>query len=145
MRLVNFNFNKLGIERLKESVSDPKISSKLDIISIEEAKSEFLKVREELVRVNFNYYIKYEPDFVNIQLKGSLIIAIEPKLAKEILKNWKDKENEKVEDFRLFVFNIILKKCSIKALELEEDFGLFPHLPLPSLGKNSLKKDNSKD
>ncbi len=145
MRLINFNFNKIAIERLKENISDPKINSKMDILSVESAKSDFLRVKEELIKLSFNYFIKYEPDFVNIQLRGSLILAIEPKLAKEVLKNWKDKQNEKLADFRLSVFNIILKKCTIKALELEEDFGIFPHLPLPSLNKNSLKQEDSKD
>ena len=44
------------------------------------------------------------------------------------------------EEFRILLFNIILRKANIKALELEEQMNLTLHIPLPTLKKQ--KKNN---
>jgi len=42
------------------------------------------------------------------------------------------------------LFNIILRKCHVKALELEEDLNLPLHVQMPSLQRNAFdKKENS--
>jgi len=46
-------------------------------------------------------------------------------------ENWKKKEGN--ENVRLLVYNTILTKCSIKALQMESDLNLPSHLPLPKL------------
>jgi len=59
-------------------------------------------------------------------------------MAKEVLKGWKDKET--TDDFRIFLFNIILRKSNIKALQLEDELALPPHIPLPSLNKENMRE-----
>jgi len=58
-------------------------------------------------------------------------MGLDPGKSKEVLKKWKDKEIP--EDFRLVLFNIILKKSSLRALQLEEEMNLPTHFPLPSI------------
>jgi hypothetical protein len=138
MRFIGFNFKKINIEKLKDSVKDLKFNTKIDISSIESLKSDLVKIKDEPIKIDFVYSILYEPDFAKIELAGSLILSVEPKLAREVLKGWKDKEID--EDFKIAIFNIILRKSNIKALELEEELNLPIHMPLPSLKKENIQK-----
>ncbi len=137
MRVVGFNFTKISVERLKDKVENIKFNTKIDISSIESLKSDFFKAREDLLKVNFIYSIIYEPDFAKLEFIGNLIIAVEPKIAKDALKGWKNKEMS--DDFRFFIFNIIFKKVNIKALYLEDELSLPSHIPLPSINKENVK------
>jgi len=133
MNIVGFNFTKMSIERSKLPTEKVKVNTKMSISSIESIKSSLLNTGEDLLGVEFTYSLDYEPEFAKIEFKGNLIISIEPKLAREVLKDWKDKKTS--EEFRIPILNVILKKANLKALELEDELGLPPHLPLPSFKK----------
>ena len=137
MRLIGFNFTKLGIEKLSDTVENLKFNSKIDIISIDSLKSDIIKVKDEALKVDFVYSVLYEPNFAKVELAGSMVLSVEPKIAREVLKGWKNKEI--TEEFRIFMFNIILRKSNIKALEMEEDLGLPSHIPMPSLSKENFQ------
>jgi hypothetical protein len=143
MKLINFNFTKLSSERLKDTAPEIKFNTKIDILSISSVKSDFLKIKEELVQIDFVYNILYEPGLAKIEIGGTMILSIEPKIAREVLRGWKEKETP--EEFRLFMFNIILRKSSLKALQIEEDLNLPPHLPFPSFSKGNLAKKEDKE
>lgn len=130
MRLMGFNFTKMDLEKKSDNLKDLKVTTGIDILEVKEADSDFLKSSDQLIVVKFEYLVKYETDVAVLKFGGALVVSVEPKQAKEILKQWKDKKIP--EDFRLSVFNIILKKSSLKALQFEEEFNLPPHIPLPS-------------
>ena len=133
MRIIGFNFNKINIEKFNDKVENLKINTKIDVSEIKNIKSDFFKTKEELIEVKFTYEINYDPDFAKIELAGIVLLAIEPKMTKDILKEWKDKKMS--EEFRILLFNIILKKSNLKALQLEDEMNLPIHIPLPSLQK----------
>lgn len=136
MRIIGFNFTKISTEKLKEASElkeQLKISTQIDVPELTEVKPHILKTKEELVGAKFTYRVNYDPGFAKVELEGRILIAIEPKIAKEILKQWKKKKMP--EDFRLFLFNVILKKSSLKALHLEEELNLPLHMPMPSFKK----------
>jgi len=137
MRLIGFNFQKVSIERFGDQTDNLKTNTKVDISSVDTLKSDIIKTREDLIKVDFVYSVFYEPEFAKIELKGNVIIAVEPRLARDILKDWKDSQAQ-IEEFRMFMFNIILRKSNIKSLELEDEMGLPPHIPLPSVNKENL-------
>lgn len=137
MRLIGFNFTKINAEKFKEGFGNVKFNTKIDISSIDSLKSDVIKTKDELIKVDFSYVISYEPDFAKLELAGNIILSVEPKIAREVLKGWKDKQTSN--EFRIFLFNIILRKSNIKALQLEEEIGLPNHIPLPSLNKENLK------
>jgi hypothetical protein len=141
MRLVGFNFTKISVEKFKDSVQDLKFNTKIDISSIEPLKSDLIKVKDEPLKIDFVYSVLYEPELAKIELAGTMVLSVESRIARDILKGWKDKEMS--DEFRIFMFNIILRKANIKALELEDELNLPPHIPLPSLNKESIqpKKD----
>lgn len=143
MRLIGFNFTKINAEKLSENSTGLKINTGIDISDIREVKSTFFKTKEEMIAVSFEYNITYEPSFAKLSFSGNVLLGIEPKKAKEIIKMWKE---EKVpEDFRLVVFNIILKKSSLRALQLGEEMNLPPHFPLPSLKFNKEEKSTKEN
>ncbi|MFW6282453.1 MAG: hypothetical protein ACOC1P_00165 [Minisyncoccales bacterium] len=136
MRLAGFNFTKINAEKKKSAVKEIKIDTKINIENIKEIKSEFANSKESLLAVEFNYSIEYK-NLANLEFGGNLIIILDSKKSKDILKDF---ENKKISnDFKVSIFNIILKKSSIKALELEEDLNLPAHFRLPTL-KPSKKK-----
>jgi hypothetical protein len=143
MKLINFNFTKLSGERLKDSTPEIRFNTKIDILSISPLKSDFLKIKEDLIKVDFIYNVLYEPELAKIELAGTMILSVEPRIAREVLKGWKEKETP--EEFRLFMFNAILRKSSLKALQLEEELTLPPHLPFPSFSKGTTAKKEDKD
>ncbi len=138
MNIVGFNFTKISIEKLKDKVENPRIKTDIKILEIKQSKSGLLKTKEEIIEAEFSYGVEYEPGYVNVGFTGRVFLSVEPKIAKEVLKQWKNKEMP--EDFRFLLFNIILRKSTVKALDLEDELNLQLHLPLPSLKK--AKDDN---
>jgi hypothetical protein len=106
-------------------------------------KKEEIKLMEgkDVIRFDFEYGITYEPDLAVIEMKGHLLYMVDPKQTKEILKVW-EKSKQVADDIKLNIYNTIFHKCNIKALELEEDFSLPPHLQLPYI-KGEEKKATS--
>jgi hypothetical protein len=128
----------MDLEKKSNSIKDLKITTGIDILDIKEVKSNLFKSSDELVIVQFEYTINYEKDVASLKFKGNLVLSVEPNQAKEILKQWKDKKIP--EEVRLSMFNIILRKSSLKALQFEEDFNLPPHIPIPSFRPQEKKK-----
>ena len=131
MRLLGFNFTKLNAERISNNLKGVKINTNIDISDIKEAKADFLGEQEKIIGIQFINTISYDPDYAKIELKGSIILSVEESVFKEVLKNWEKKNIP--EDFRLAIFNLILKKSSLKALELEDELNIPLHMPMPSL------------
>lgn len=140
MRLIGFNFTKINAEKFSENPQGIKINTGIDISDIREVKSTFFKTKEEMIAVSFEYSISYEPKFAKLSFSGNVLFGVDSKKAKEVFKMWKE---EKVpEDFRLGVFNVILKKSSLRALQLGEEMNLPPHFPLPSIKIDNLQEAN---
>ena len=131
IKVIGFNFRKIGVEKTSEVVKDLKINTKIDIADIAEAKADFVKDDEKVLRVKFTYVIEYNPKIANITLEGNIILNADKKEAKEIVDSWKDKKM--TEAFRISLFNMILRKSNVKALQLEEEMNLPLHIPFPSL------------
>lgn len=139
MRLIGFNFEKINCERFSDNSRGLKYNTKIDLVSISPLKSGFIKIKDEILKVNFNYSVLYEPNYAKIEIIGNLLISVEPRIAREILKEWQEKKTP--EDFRIFLFNVIIRKANIKALQLEDDLGLPPHIPFPSLKKQEPQEE----
>lgn len=138
MRLLGFNFTKINLEKKSNNLKNLKISAGIDISDIQEVKSDLFKSSEEILSINFEYKINYEKEIANLLFSGNLIISIEHSQSKEILKQWKEKKIP--EEIRATLFNLILKKVSVKAFQFEEELNLPPHIPLPSFKPQGPKK-----
>ena len=141
MKVIGFNFSKLSVEDTrdsKKSLEGVKVNTGMDILNIIEIKSDLLKTKEEVLGVDFEYKVDYDPSFAKVNIKGKVLVTLDPKDSKEVLKEWKSKKIPT--DFRIFIFNIILRKATLKALQLEDELNLPLHIPMPSFTKNEEKK-----
>jgi hypothetical protein len=130
MKLAGFNFTKIYAEKLKGNVKEIKVDTKINLEDIKEIKSNLSSQNDSLLGIEFEYNINYK-DLAKLEFKGNLILILDPKKAEEIIKNFKGKKM--AEDFKVAIFNLILKKSSIKALQLEEELNIPSHFKLPSL------------
>lgn len=134
MKIIGFNFDKICIEKFSSIYKDLTINSHIDIKDIKEAKSEQLNIKEDILGIKFTFKIDYSPKIAVLDFAGGFIVTLDPKDAKNLLKAWKDKK-QVPDEYRVPLFNIILRKSSLKALQLEEEFSLPLHFNLPSIKK----------
>jgi hypothetical protein len=132
MKIVGFNFTKISAEKLSDKPEKLEIKTNIDIKEIAPIKSNIFKSKEELLGIKFAYTILYEKDYAKIDFEGAVILSVDSKQSKSITKDWKNKDLK--DDFKYPLFNIILTKSNVKALQLEEEFNLPLHIPLPTLG-----------
>jgi hypothetical protein len=137
MKLIGFNFTKINLEKKSDNFKDLRISTGIDLIDIKEVKSDLFNSPEKIIVVAFEYTINYEKEIALLKFNGNLIISIDIKHAQEVLEKWEDKKLP--EGFRLSLFNLIIRKASLKALQFEEELNLPPHIPLPSFKKQDKK------
>ncbi len=133
MKIIGFNFTKISAERLKDTLGPSeqlKVNTQIDVPELKEIKPDILRTKEEILTIKFTFGVNYNPDFARIELEGKILMALEPKIAKDVLKQWKKKKMP--EDFRILLFNTILKRSSLKALGLEEELNLPLHMPMPT-------------
>ena len=142
MKVVGFNFNKINMEKFKTNFEKLNINTNIDISDIKDLKQELFKTKDEFIGVKFKFTLNYEPEIAKIEFSGDIIFSVESKLAREVIKQWKEKKIP--EDFRVVLYNVILRKSSLKAFQLEEETNLPLHLSLPSIRKEDLKEASKK-
>ena len=137
MRVIGFNFDKISVEKLKDKTEKLNIKTNIDVSEISRIESDILKSKEDLIQAKFSYTVTYEPGYANIDLKGKALLSLEEKQAKEVLKEWKKKQMP--EEFRVFLFNVIMRKASLRSIHLEDELNLPIHIPLPILNPKKEK------
>jgi len=125
MKIMGFNFSKVSVEKKSDNFKDLKINTNIDILDVQPAKNDILKQKEEMIVIKFKYDVDFQKDVGKVDIEGNLIIVLDPKDSKEVIKEWKDKKLS--ENIKTPVFNIILRKSTIKALELEDQMNLPLH------------------
>jgi len=128
MKLAGFQFTKISAKRSREFNDKLEISSNIGIKNLEKHKSEITK--QESLQIEFEYIIDYKK-LGKIEIEGIFFVLTDQKVMKEVIKEW---ENKKVEsEIQIAIINLINRKSSIKALELQEELGLPSHIRLPIL------------
>src|SRR3989344_1445067 len=134
MKIIGFSLDEL---HAKKSFDFKRTSISTDVlfVDVEKAKLEIIKDSEAL-RIAFKFTVNYKdsekkdsPDKNEVLVSGSMLLMVSKDESKEFLKSWKNKEIPK--DKALGLYNVVLKKCSVKALQLEDEIGLSPHIPFP--------------
>jgi len=139
MKLIGFNFSKISVEKMSNDFSNLNINTNVNIQKIEEVKTDLLKTKETFIGVKFSFLIDYSPEIAKLELTGTILVGVDPKQAKEVLKQWADKKIP--EEFNLSVFNIILRKSNLRAMQLEEEMNLPLHIQLPEVRKELGKEE----
>lgn len=138
MKIIGFNFRKISVEKFSDSPKDLEIGTNIDILEINRINVDFLNNNEEILGIKFSYIINYKPNMAKIGFEGDVLISIELGLAKEALKQWKDKKIP--EEIKIPLFNTILRKSNIKALQFQDEMNIPLHIPFPSIKKSTEEK-----
>ncbi|MBS3152516.1 hypothetical protein J4230_03850 [Candidatus Woesearchaeota archaeon] len=132
MPIVGFGFDKIYGER-KEFAKQVKIENNIKITSLKDAKIVIGKDEKVALRVEFDYTVRYEKAGT-LQMLGNVLYFDNEEKIKELKDKWK--KDEKVPtDFGALIYNFIIVKTTIKALQLEEDLGLPLHISMPKITK----------
>jgi len=127
IKLIGFKYNKLIVERNEEAKGELKIIPNINIQSIEQFKAES---KQDILEVKFNFNIDYT-SLGKIELTGRMLLSTDSKTLKDALEGWKNKKLDN--KINIVILNVIMQKASIKALQLEEEMNLPPHIQLPRL------------
>jgi len=131
-RIIGFNFTEISAQRKKPQEGKIEINVNIDIESITSEKIDLVKdPDQEALKFDFKFTVSYKPELANIVLRGTVLSMINKEKSKEIIKKWKSKKIE--EDTKIPLFNFILTKCNLRALQLEEELNLPTHVPLPRI------------
>jgi len=132
MRIIGFNLSKISVKREEKIKNQLKITQNIDI---KEVVKESIPISdEEVIKIKFSFTIDYSENFAKIEFEGNLILLPEKEEMKTILREWKNKKIP--EEIRVPLFNFIMSKCNIKALNLEDEMSLPLHIPMPKLNPN---------
>lgn len=143
MPFIGFNFDRILAERnIKETEFKPNINVKHNL-NITELKQEevTLDKKQDVLKFTFEFLLNYEPNVGSIKINGHLLFLDSNKRMKEIEQEWK--KNKKLPpEIMQSLFNTVMAKSNIKALQLSQDINLPPHLPMPKIirEKKSVKE-----
>ncbi len=141
MPIIGFAFDKILVENKTTEKGERanKVETHIIVNDIKEEKSG-IDVKDKLVRLDFLFELVYTPKMADLVLGGHVDYVGSDKEIKKMLSDWKkDKQKMDFESVR-GILNLVLVKSNIKALELSQEVGLPPHLPLPLMGKQEQAK-----
>lgn len=138
MKVIGFGFDKLHANRYDSYNGKSNKTTNIEITNVVKEDLPFNATDSESYRISFRFEINYfdaeakkETKVGEVAIEGFINLLMEEDKAKDLVKSWKKKEL--VEGVKQPLFNLILRKCTTKALELEENVNLPSHIPIPQL------------
>ncbi len=128
MKVLGFNLTKIHASREEKFENPGSMVTNIEFTDVSKDTLPMLK-SEEIVKAGFKYTVLYEPKNAEISFAGSILLSLDDDTAKEVLKSWK--KNEIPEKIKIPLINLIMTKCNVRALELEEQLNLPLHLKFP--------------
>jgi hypothetical protein len=134
MQVVGFNFTKIKAER-NQKFKPSSMNTNIEFINLEKEKLEALK-DSDVIKTSFLFGVNYgdekkkEKDAL-VSFEGHLLLSVNKEESKELLKSWKKKQLP--DSYKLPLINLVLRRCSTKAIQIEEDLNLPFHIPIPKV------------
>lgn len=133
MRIIGFNLTKISAEKTTERIVK-KPSTSIEFIDVKEDKTDILK-EGKIIKITFKYSVLYGEQENNkegeVICHGDIILSVMKDESKEITKDWKKKKLPT--PMNIILFNFILRRCTPKAIFLEDEVALPIHTPMPKL------------
>jgi len=137
MKIIGFNFTKISAEKKKNKMNKPSLNVEIKFTDLEKEKVDFLK-SDDAIKISFRHLLNYkDPDakkeelLGEVNIEGNIVITTEKEESKEIFKTWKKKNLPN--QLTISLNNFILKKCSPKTLQLQDELNLPTHIPIPRI------------
>jgi len=138
MKILGMNITKISGERKNIIKGKIDVKQNIDIKDIE--KQDIAISDKPGLKVEFEYSIKYEPKVADVEIKGSILVLDDKNESKDILKDWKKKKINPI--FKIPVYNYIIEKVSLKAINMEDELALPLHQPFPKIAPKPVDKEN---
>jgi len=136
MQVIGFTLTKIFAEK-KADVKRSAITNDIAFTNFEKDKVPFLK-DTETAKISFKYNLNYEDqekkgasDHGELSFEGKLVLSVNKDELKNITKTWKKKQLP--DEMKIPLFNLILKKCTPRAVSLQDEIGLPSHVRIPRL------------
>ena len=129
MRIIGFNLTKILVQKQEKSEERLQINQNINIKDITEEKIPITE--NKALKISFPLIVEYSNNYAKIEFEGTILVLAEKDELKKILESWKSKKI--IEQIRVPLFNFIMDRCNIKALQLEDELGLPFHVPMPKL------------
>ena len=139
MRIVGFNITKVSAERKSPVKGKLEIKSNINIKDI--TTEEIPIAKNPALKFDFEFVIEFNPKIANIEIAGSVLVLDEENQSKEIIKLWKKKKFD--HPLKIGLFNFIMEKCNLKALQLEDELSLPMHINMPKLVPKSQQENTN--
>ncbi len=152
MRLIGFDFTKISAEKSDKLNEKYVTNTNMDITDIKEEDLRLVE-NQKVIKIAFKFEVIYnskdnkDKKFGELNFEGDLVFSAGEKEVKELLDNWKKKEKQAISpEFKVPLFNMIMRKCTPKALDLEDALGLPFHFPFPQIkAAPAAQSDNEED
>jgi len=141
MPIVGFNFSNISAKKNKAIEGQVQIKSNVNITDVKEEKLPTGKTQADGLRIDFKLNIDYEPKIGNLLLEGFIYYLDDPKLIKELVKEYK-KNKMLPKDVTAQIINSVLTRASVKALTMAQEVNLPPHIPLPAIKQDKVNPKN---
>lgn len=154
MNVIGFNFTKISGEKTPDFSLTSSLNTDIQFTSMKEEKISILKEDSSALGISFRFVISYsdkkekkEKDEKESQMifEGKITLSLAKEEPKDVIDKWEKKTLPN--SFKVPLFNLILKRCAAKAMQLEEELNLPSHVPIPQIhpqqGKLN-KNDNKK-
>jgi len=140
MAMVGFSFTKISAERKNSGGKAINIESNAGVTNLVEMP--VIDPKKSVLKFEFTFTVKYEPNAGNITLSGELIQLYDKEFGAKILEQW-TKDKKILPEVMREVFNVILAKSNVEAVVISRDMGLPSPIQMPRVDVKP--KDKSKD
>ena len=140
MKILGFAFTKMHADRKEKFDFRSSKNISIDFLDITKENIEVMK-SNFIYNIHFKYSVSYlEPESkkektqAEVILEGLVTIDLDKNEDKEFSKTYKKKEMSN--QIKETVFNFLLRKCTPKALDLEDQLNLPSHIVIPQVKIN---------
>lgn len=140
MQIIGFNLTKIAAERKPNYNGNIVIGTNIEFPKVEKAKVELLK-DSDAYKIDFEFKVFYDQkqedkkdkkeNLAEISFEGHILLAIGADDPKELHKALK--KSDLPISLKEGFLNLLLRKCTARALELEDQLGIAFHMPFPKV------------
>ena len=131
MPIVGFNFKKISAEKKAQVQNNDKIQNIIKIATVEESTIKIGSEEQKVAAISFEFAVDYA-EAGKLEFLGNIIYYDTEEVVKGLISGWKN-ESKVNPQFGTMIYNFIMARCNIKALQFEDEVGLPLHLRLPRL------------
>jgi hypothetical protein len=136
MKIIGFGLKRLFGEKKDFNNKKINLSQNINITNVQKERLEI--TGEDAITITFVFSVNYSEDAGKIEIEGNILIIPDKEDLKEFSKTLKEKSIP--DKYKPHIFNFIMAKCNIKALSIEDELNLPPHIPMPRLAPEGERK-----